>query len=617
MDISHREAALPGRDGTPTALVAALIVGLVLRLWWAAILPYNGGPDEAHHYPMVQFLRQHGRLPTMADVPGGVPISYPALPPAGYAPAVLASLLVDADDPRAYWYARLGNVVVGVLLIWAAHRATLTFSPGQRRLAAAVAWLTALHPQFVFLSSYVNNDAAAVLVASLVWQQWIKLIRTGPSTVGGTILGLTAAAALLCKLNTLGVVLAGLALPLGAAIRCIARRPRHDDAPPASLLLLNGSFVRWYRCSAAAFVSGLLAVAPWCAWSLSQHRSLWGTEVHYHWWRRHVESLAQPAPLLDRHNAGQFLVDTWKSFWGAFGYCTVWLEPVDYFAVTAAIGIAAGAFAVRQRSELREDPDDSIGAGRPVPGVAPLFVHGSGSSPAAWILGAGIAATFAIHVYHSAAHGLAPQGRYLLPAAWPVLFVLAIGWDSIGRATGWRRLGPLAPVLLMAWLQWSAIGAERTSLEVEQPNREVRGRLLAYGALLPVVRGDCPDSLEAVGATEIVRSGRACQIPSGAAVAWDAKLPTGSTASLVFELYQSPCAGATGELIVEGADSGKTRRSFRLAPIEPSGIVQYSVDMRKTSVKPGASVRFTLRPALGTAPAWLYRIELRAAQESR
>jgi hypothetical protein len=613
MTISGRHEATTPAGATVTAAAAAVVVGLVLRLHWAGLIPFNGGPDEAHHFPMVQFIRDQGRLPTMADVPVGVPISYPALPAAGYAPGVLTTLAIGADHPVAYRIARLGNVAVGVLLIWAAYSATRLLAREQPQLAIVVAWLTALHPQLVFVASYVNNDAAAVVLGTLVLQQWLGLYRAGPSAARGAILGLTAAAALLCKLNTLGTVVAGLAVPFAAAPARAVLWSKRRNEPEASPALPSGNVARWSRCVAAAIAGGLLGIAPWCVWSLRQHGSLWGTDVHYQWWRRHVETLAQPTPLLDRHNAGQFIIDTWKSFWGAFGYCTVWLEPIDYVAVTVAMGIAAWAFVVsgcidlcrgyRSRSVRKTGTDNR----------QPDLPHRC-ARKTVWILVAGVLLTIATHVYHSAVHGLAPQGRYLLPVAWPILFLLASGWGVVGRATGRKWLGTLVPILLMAWLQWSAIRAEWASLVVAQPDSQVRGQILAYGAPLPATRGDCPPVLQAVGESAIPLSDGTWQIADRGALIWKVAAPTAGVFSVSFDLYQAPRPGAFGTLVIESAAVPKWQQSVRLMPIEPSGVVRYSVDVQQETAQPGAILRFTLAPALGTAPSRLYRAALHVAE---
>lgn len=472
------------------ALAAALVVGGALRIHWAMLLPYNGGPDEAHHFPMVEYVRSERRPPTMADVPGRVPVSYPALPPVGYLPCALACAFSSPDDPLLFRTARFGNVVVGLLTLLVAFRATRLLVRGNPIVANLVVWILALHPQLVFLHAYVNNDASAVFAATAIWWLCVRTSRSNPTVYAAAALGALAGIALLCKLNTIGVALAGLSFAM-YQLRAAAARP---------IVIAGALTVTLASCG--------VVIAPWIAWSLSQHGSFWGADIHRHWWIAHVAEIGEGQPLLSGDNLSLFVASTWKSLWASFGYCTVWLDDVHYLALTSLCGFAVGAV-WRSRDAIAA----AIGDGDVYRGYSVI---------ASMLMGTFLVA--ASHVAHSASFGLAPQGRYLMPAIWPIVTTLALGFIPVGTQ-GQRKSGFLDPlarrtprvlraavapgfvVLLLAWCCWSSADKTRKSLRVRQPDRRVRADVVAYRTPWPSRHGFCSATLRATGTARVDSSG--------------------------------------------------------------------------------------------------------------
>lgn len=453
------------RSGLAAAsLAGAFAVALALRVYWAFLLPFNDAPDEFCHFPMAAYLAQHGRPPTMADVPDLIPVSYPAMCPVGYVPSALATAVVGVDHPWAYLAARLANALLGASTVGLIFLAVRTLTPGWPAPAHAAAWLAALHPQLIFVSAYVNNDAAMLLVVAALWIAWFRLARgegASRSLIGWVAAGGLAGLAILCKPNAAGVVLAG--------------------APIAALHVMGG--LR-RRAAASRLVGPLVAAAaaaavclPWCAWNWRRHGSLLGLDVHREWWLAHTRSADVRQGYLTLDNLADFLAGSWETFWGCFGYATTRLTRLDYLLVALAVGAAAGALAARFNDpRLRKGWSEEA------------------RRRAAWAAAAaGFLFTWLAHAYHSAEFGMSAQGRYVLPAALPVLAACAVGASLLGSGRGW---GGVAIVAVFAWVEWSAVDVEQFSNRIPQPDRRVRARLMAVQMDLPGIqeyRGGAPE----------------------------------------------------------------------------------------------------------------------------
>lgn len=430
---------------------SAFLCGFGLRLYWSFLVPYNAGPDEFCHFPMAEYLSLELRPPTMADVPSRIPVSYAALPPLGYVPAACTLALASPENPHRHRYARLGNVIVGTMLIWVAWRIGLLLFPSRPEIAVCAAWLVALHPQLVFLASYVNNDTSALLATGMLWYLWIRLAVRGPGLGLYAAIGVTAAVAFLCKTNAAGVIAAGgpiLLYQLWTARRGIARELLRMALVPAAALGV---------------------AIPWIVWSYRQHGSWWGLDTCRDWWFAYLNERGIEQGFLTSANWDAFVEGTWKSFWACFGYWSVWLPPLWYQAITLVFGLGVGVLLLR-RTLLRRAFAGTKGAW--------VFVLLS--------IAVGVLATGTSHVLHSLQFGFSPQGRYLTPIALPVLLGLAAAAGTLARGRFGRHFGTCLIILFFFGMQSESIDAVTGSNRVgPQETRKVKGILLSSIADLP------------------------------------------------------------------------------------------------------------------------------------
>lgn len=569
-----------------TSMILALVCGFALRSYWTFLIPYNDAPDEFCHFPMVQYLARHGRPPTMDNVPREIPVSYPALCPLGYVPLAIPVALAGAEDLDALRIARLTNAAIGVMMVFLVFLAMRQLAPAWPEVAATAAWIAALHPQLVFISSYVNNDATMLLVVAALWMAWIQLGRMGPGcftcpplllspslhqdlgprqanftwlTLPKTPIrawcniGVLSALAILCKPNACGVALAG--LPIFVVQFHTAWRSRE--------------VIRCLLPPIAGLTTAFLVLAPWCLWNWSQHRSLFGLEIHRDWWDAHTAEAGVRQGYLTVENAGDFVSGTWSSFWGCFGYATTHLPEINYLILTLTCGLAAGALLSRKSDRRVMDGWASRGF------LVAVWV--------ALLLGAIL--VWSSHAWHSASHGMAAQGRYVLPMAVPCLAVLAMGVSLFAkRGREWIPAGLL--VAMFALLQVSAVSAEQQSNRLPQPDRRVRARLLALVSDLPGSRlAPMHLPVEFVGEGTVVKNPHAASIHSkgNACIRW--RFPIAARDLGGVEIEQRWLGGlpADGELRIRAADG--QQEVLAIVPYRDAllGAASYRFDLRRIS----------------------------------
>ena len=146
------------------------------------IAPANA-PDELMRYPIAQFIYETGTLPTgmedslINDLWG---FSYAVYP---YLTSIISAFFMKivsffaASEASLLIAARLTSVFAGTgTLIMCFKIGEQLFE--ERHFSLLFTSLVGFLPQFVFLSSYQNNDSFAVFTASIIIYFWIRALKT-------------------------------------------------------------------------------------------------------------------------------------------------------------------------------------------------------------------------------------------------------------------------------------------------------------------------------------------------------------------------------------------------------------------------------------------------------
>lgn len=327
------------RTWVPLVVLLLLFSGLVALT--SLTTPLFEAPDEVWHDAYVRWLAEGHGLPALNNNDSGANQEV-AQPPLYYAVAALLSAPAADDDletlfwnnpgfgyqapgtvpdnknmlihtAREAWpwrgavlavrLARLSSWLFGLLAVLAA------YGLGQaafesRRAALLTAALVAFHPQFVFISSVVSNDAAITALATAALWSGVMVVRrptAGRAALTGVLVGLAA----LTKVSALAL------LPLlGGALLWGAWRAGLSPRRLGGLLLL--------------LVGVALAVGGW--WYL-RNGLLYGDPLAM---QSHLQTLWRRTTPLAGATLRRELWLLYRSFWGAWGWGHIWLPDWVY-----------------------------------------------------------------------------------------------------------------------------------------------------------------------------------------------------------------------------------------------------------------------------------------------
>ena len=352
-------------------------VYLVIGTLYAVNTPAWQVPDEPAHYNYIRAIAQTGALPVLQvgdydqaylsrltgeKFPPNLsiePVRYEAWqPPLYYLLAVpLFVLFGGALLPLRLFSLTLGAGII-VFTFIAVHE--ISTHPRMNLLALAAVGFVAFIPQHVAMLAGVNNDSLSeLLIAIGLW----LILRELPMRRGGWRLGLVMALAIITKSH------AYVLLPATGAMLFLSwRRGR-----------LNSGRLTFWRL-VALFGPMLVVGLIW-----------WGRNIAVYGWPDFMATIRHNLVVADQPRTAQwlatkgalevarlFMVTTFQSFWGQFGWMGVVMDTRVYTALLVySGGLTLGALgaarpAAHQVIELpNEIPPHFIQVRRPAAGRAP------------------------------------------------------------------------------------------------------------------------------------------------------------------------------------------------------------------------------------------------------
>jgi 4-amino-4-deoxy-L-arabinose transferase-like glycosyltransferase len=227
-------------------LIAAYVL---IALLYAYFNPIYEAPDEVYHFAMIQKLATDGQLAVQdKNGPETAWNQQGSQPPLYYALGAVLVTGLDRSDyeatrqfnphvilgepgrfrnknfllhdqlypPPLYgttlavYIVRLLSIFCGAVTVYALIRAAQVIAPQQPAVLYWAVALTAFNPQFLFISSAVNNDNLVTAFASVIVWQTLVMLRDGFAPRRSLLLGVLVALACISKLSglTMGLVVA-------------------------------------------------------------------------------------------------------------------------------------------------------------------------------------------------------------------------------------------------------------------------------------------------------------------------------------------------------------------------------------------------------------------------
>lgn len=410
----------------------AASIGCVLRIVWSMWSPMCRSlpdactsvvelpPDEPHHMKLVSFLANHARMPTGDEARALDAGLYAMWSPLPHVPAATFSALAGhAHDAWAHpIFARLASVTMGTAMIFVVGILAARLFPTSNSARWAIPLFAALHPQLVYVQSYVNADALTILLCAMQVLLWHRVMTKIDVRVG-VAQGVLGGALVLAKLNAIALAPATcLAWAIASRRRGGSRGPLAASALSAAItLVLVGAMLLY---NAHRFPGDPLGT-----------RTMYGS---YH--ALHPEVPASLASrgvgLMEMLTRSPWCRWSFESHWAVFGHMIHRLPSWSYEAAALAsiVALAGLVFGWVKRT---------------------LVV------PKSWIVVSATtcASAIALSIWTSWRNDFQPQGRYLFPAFVPFMLLAFAGAASVSRRWGWCAAWSL--VALVALLQIESI----------------------------------------------------------------------------------------------------------------------------------------------------------------
>jgi hypothetical protein len=270
----------------PCHPLALVLMGLFvcLGIVYSTVNPILESPDEIHHYGYIQYLAQGHGLPVQRV---GTPSPYEqegSQPPLYYwmctaltamidptentltlqnNPQVRTGIALAQDNHNALVHSsaedwpwrgevlrihlvRLISIILGASTVWGAYRIGLILFPRAEIVALGGMAFVALNPQFVYISSSINNDNLITALATWTLLALLSVLERGPSLRRTVRLGALLGLAGLAKVSGLALVPLTVAV---VAVASLAAPHRSPDTKPDGVGLRRGlnrtSLARW------------------------------------------------------------------------------------------------------------------------------------------------------------------------------------------------------------------------------------------------------------------------------------------------------------------------------------------------------------------------------------
>lgn len=389
--------------------VQLLYTGIIFLLmaFWALVMPFDAAPDEAMRFQIPEYIAKFHSLPDGRDELLRNPqwgISYGFGPQLAYIlQALFMSIMghITRMGGSAMFAARMVSVLAGTGTVWMSILISeKVFEKKYRKLFVA---LVSLLPQFVYISTYINNDSLALFGTAVIVYMWICGNETGWSYKSCVGLALGIVVCTLTYFNSYGFILCSIVFLFGSLF--LQKKPVKEIAAKSLLiaglvlLLTSWFFIRNYLLYDGDFLGMKIS---------TEYAEMYAIDSLKPSMRQTPYHMGQPLTEMFFGESGWFAV-SWKSFVGVFGYMAVYMLQWQYYFYAGIFWISAGGFFFRKKRKVRK----------------------SGEWLFTGVMAAAGAIPFALSLYNSYYSDYQPQGRYLMPMLIPLMYFVTRGLQNI------------------------------------------------------------------------------------------------------------------------------------------------------------------------------------------
>ncbi len=391
-----------------TSIIFVLGV-LVFYTAWMLASPYAAPPDENMRYDIPMYIYKYGVLPRGDDpllINNAWGLSYAYFPILSYMVSALFMKVVSvfSTEPLILLMAaRFFSVLCGV------GTAFMSLKIGRRLFGKNIGFLfaamVAFLPQNVFISSYVNNDALAILSTALIVWFWIRGIESNWDFKACVGLAVSISICALSYYNAYGFILCSIILFYAT----------HQPSQVIKKTLLIVGIVAvlagwWFIRNAILYDGDFLGM-----------RSMDACAEAHAWPEvrpsAHTTPMSQGMSIFDMLFRTTWLLSVGRSFIGKFGGMSVTMPMWSYPIAIVFFLVGFIFFFKNERKAFSFKTD----------------VEGKKYAILSWVMVLAALIPNLLSMYNSYASDYQPQGRYSLPMIIPFFYFIAIGYGSVLR----------------------------------------------------------------------------------------------------------------------------------------------------------------------------------------
>lgn len=400
-------------------LFAFLSIVFVFILMWACIQPLNSSPDEGMRYDIVRFIINHGYIPDGRDpeirsqIWG---ISYAFYPIISYMimaiPAKLVSLFTT-DAFACVIAARVVNAIFGTITAYLVVRISeMLFCGRERYLFTA---LVVFLPGVVFVQSYVNNDAMALLATAWIIYVWTRAIKEGWTWGLCIHLSFAIAVCALSYYNAYGFILCSIIFFFTTILASNSEKnkAKYVISRTVLIVILVLALAGWW------FVRNYILYGDFTGWNVTtQYSEMYAMDGYKPSQR---DNLAQKGInffkllTLRKNDSLPWIIIVIRGYIGTFGYLNIYMPLLLTAVYALIIGIGAVGFFLCLRDTFKLKASDKENGRLGKKGIFN------------WCMLIAIIITFAFLVYYNLYSDFQAQGRYLIPMTIPLMYFITLG----------------------------------------------------------------------------------------------------------------------------------------------------------------------------------------------
>lgn len=433
-----------------TEIFIFVFLAFILLTTWAMTQPFDSGPDEQMRYDVADYIyKHHGALPrgddpTIRNEVWG--ISYAYYPVVSYMVSALFMRIFRLfADPgySIFKIARMADVLFVTGAVYFVVKASGKLFP-KEKYSKEVRWLFAalagFMPQAIFMGTYVNTDSLALLATAMILYAWASYLTEDWTWKNCILLAVGMAVCALSYYNAYGWILCSFFFFCFTVLLCreeaFSQRVRFLFSRGAVIAAVILVLCGWWFIRNAVLYNGDFLGRKACAecaekYAQKDYRpSRYPTPEKLGWNWKDIILYQDPGWY---HN---WILTVCVSFIGTFGQMEIYMPYTvsKLYMLFFAVGIIS-VFFVKETFDLRKKmyvaQRKAVGNDRwkiktkvisrewNKEGIFHLMMVFLIMIPVF---------LFLYYVYYSDNQ---PQGRYLMPALYPLMYFVTLGWNNI------------------------------------------------------------------------------------------------------------------------------------------------------------------------------------------